>query len=262
MYYVNQEVFKIKKILGEIRKAVQDYNMIEAGDRVAVGVSGGKDSLTLLTALRQLQNFYPKKFELFAVTLTMGIGEFDISSVKDLCNKIGVNYTVEETLIGKIVFDERNEKSPCSLCANLRRGALNNVAIRLGCNKVALGHHRDDVIETVLLSTFYEGRFHTFSPLTHLERTNLDIIRPLIYTQEKDIRKFVKSYGISPIKSPCHIDGTTKRQDIKDLLSNISKDNREVKSNIFGAIQRSGIDGWDKEGTRGRGTGGQVSCPT
>lgn len=218
--------------------------MIQEGDRIAVGVSGGKDSLTLLIALRQLQNYYPKKFELEAVTLTLGIGEFDLSYVKELCEKIGVNYTIEETLIGRIVFEELKEQSPCSLCANLRRGALNNVAKRLHCNKVALAHHRDDVIETVLLSTFYEGRFHTFSPVTHLRRTDLYLIRPLIYTEEKLVKQFIKKAGINPVPSPCHVDGKTKRQYIKDLLNNLTLDNREVKSNIFGAIKRSGIDDW------------------
>ena len=137
-----------------MRKAVEDYNMIEDGDRIAVGVSGGKDSLTLLTVLRRLQDFFPKKFELEAITLTMGIGEFDLTPVQELCTQIGVNYTIEETLIGKIVFEERQEKNPCSLCANLRRGALHNVAKRLNCNKVALGHHRDDVIETIIIKYF------------------------------------------------------------------------------------------------------------
>ena len=163
----------IKRLLGQIRRAIQDYDMIQDGDRVAVGVSGGKDSLTLLVALRQLKNFLPRKFELEAITLTMGIGEFDTTPIKELCERIDVNYTVEETLIGKIVFEARKEKNPCSLCANLRRGALHNAAKRLNCNKVALAHHRDDVIETLLLSTFYEGRLHTFSPVTYLDRKGL-----------------------------------------------------------------------------------------
>ena len=227
-----------------MRKAVEDYNMIEDGDRIAVGVSGGKDSLTLLTVLRSLQDFFPKKFEIEAITLTMGIGEFDLTPVKELCSKIGVNYTIEETLIGKIVFEERQEKNPCSLCANLRRGALHNVAKRLNCNKVALGHHRDDVIETLLLSTFYVGRFHTFSPVTHLERKDLYLIRPLIYTEEREIKGFVKSYGLQTVPSPCTVNGATKRQYIKELLLQMSKDNREIKSNIFGAVKRSGIDAW------------------
>ncbi|WP_083225202.1 tRNA 2-thiocytidine biosynthesis TtcA family protein [Acetivibrio mesophilus] len=218
--------------------------MIQEGDRIAVGVSGGKDSLALLVALRQIKNFLPVKFELEAVTLTMGIGEFDLSPVKELCKKIDVNYTIEETLIGKIVFEERQEKNPCSLCANLRRGALHNTAKRLGCNKVALAHHMDDVIETFLLSTFYEGRIHTFSPVTYLDRKGLYLIRPLIYTEEKLVKEFIKGNNITTVHNPCPANGYTKRQYIKDLLWDLKKDNREIKSNIFGAIKRSGIDNW------------------
>lgn len=227
-----------------MRRVVQDYNMIEDGDRIAVGVSGGKDSMTLLTALRQLQNFYPKKFELEAISLTMGIGNADFTPVVEYCKKIGVNYTIEETLIGKIIFEVRNEKNPCSMCANLRRGALHNKAKTLGCNKVALGHHRDDAVETLLLSTFYEGRIHTFSPVTYLDRKDLYLIRPLIYTEEKQIKSVVKSESLPIVKSPCHVDGKTKRQFIKDLILDLQKDNREIKSNLFGAIKRAEIDGW------------------
>lgn len=237
-------MLKIKKLLGQIRKAIQDYDMIQDGDRIAVGVSGGKDSLALLVALRQIKNFLPRKFELEAVTLTMGIGEFDLSPVKELCEEIDVNYTIEQTDIGKIIFEARQEKNPCSLCANLRRGALHNVAKSLNCNKVALAHHRDDVVETVLLSTFYEGRFHTFSPVTYLGRKNLYLIRPLIYTEEKLVKEFIKANNITTVPSPCHIDGKTKRQYIKDLLMNLQKENREIKNNIFGAIKRLGIDDW------------------
>jgi tRNA(Ile)-lysidine synthetase-like protein len=218
--------------------------MIQDGDRIAVGVSGGKDSLALLTALKQIQNFLPRKFELEAVTLTMGIGEFDLTPVKEHCRKIGVNYTIEETVIGNIIFEAREEKNPCSLCANLRRGALNNVAKSLGCNKVALAHHRDDMIETFLLSTFYEGRLHTFSPVTYLKRKDLYLIRPLIYIEEKMIKQFIKKNNITTISSPCHINGKTKRQYIKELLKDLHKENRDIKNNIFGSVKRSGIDDW------------------
>lgn len=218
--------------------------MIQEGDKIAVGVSGGKDSLALLIALKQLQNFYPVQFSLEAVTLTLGIGEIDLSTVAELCTKINVNYTVEETVIGKIIFEAREEKNPCSLCANMRRGALNNVAKRLGCNKVALAHHRDDVIETFFLSTFYEGRFHTFSPVTYLRRKELHLIRPLIYTEEKLIKQYIKTNNITTVASPCHINGKTKRQYIKEVLADLHKENREVKTTIFGAIKRSGIEGW------------------
>lgn len=234
----------IKKLLGQTRKAIEDYNMIQEGDRIAVGVSGGKDSLALLVLLKQLQSFFPAKFELEAVTLTMGIGEFDLTPVKELCKSIGVNYTIEETVIGKIVFEARDETNPCSLCANLKRGALHNVAKRLDCNKVALAHHRDDVIETFLLSTLYAGKFQTFSPVTYLKRKELYLIRPMIYIEEKHVKEYIKANNLVTVPSPCHVDGKTKRQYIKELLMEMHKENRNIKNNIFGAIKRSGIDEW------------------
>lgn len=237
------EFLKQKRLLGQVRKAAADYNMIEEGDRIAVGISG-KDSITLLIALCQLQKFYPVKFGLEAITLTLGIGETDLAYTKDLCRELGVNYTVVETQIGKIVFEERKEKNPCSLCANMRRGALNNTAAALGCNKVALGHHRDDAIETFLLSTLYEGRFHTFSPVTHLEDKDLYTIRPLVYLHEKEIKGFVNANRIQAIKNPCTANGTTKRQYIKELLHQMQQENSQAKDNLFGALQKSGIDGW------------------
>lgn len=233
-----------KRLLGQLRRAIQDFDMIQDGDRIAVGVSGGKDSLTLLVLLSQLQKFYPARFHLEAVTLTLGIGEADFTPVARLCSEIGVNFTLEETLIGKVVFEARQEKNPCSLCANMRRGALHNVAKSLGCNKVALAHHMDDVIETFLLSLFYEGRIHTFSPVTYLERKDIYLIRPLIYAEEKEIKAFVKASGLVTVPSPCHLDGSTKRQYAKELLQEMSRSNRGLKSNIFGAIRRLGIDGW------------------
>ena len=237
-------VFYIKRILGQVRKAIQDFDMIREGDRIAVGVSGGKDSLTLLLALRKLMDFYPVGFGLEAVTLAMGIGEPDYTPVKNLCDSIGVNYTIEETLIGRIIFEARKEENSCSMCANLRRGALNNAAARLGCNKVALAHNRDDVIETLLLSTFYEGRLHTFSPVTYLDRKDIFVVRPLIYVEEKQIKAFVKNGNLKTVQNPCQANGKTKRQYIKELLLDLSRENREIKNNIFGAIRRSGQDGW------------------
>ena len=242
----NFEKRGLKRILGQTRRAIQDYDMIHEGDRIAVGVSGGKDSLTLLIALRKLMDFYPARFEIKAVTLSMGIGEPDYSPVRQLCEDIGVEYVIEDTYIGKIVFEARQESNPCSLCANLRRGALNNAALRLGCNKVALAHNRDDAIETLLLSTFYEGRIHTFSPVTYLDRKGIHVIRPLLYVEEKQIKAFIKENGIQVVQNPCPANGKTKRQYIKDLLTNLSFDNREIKNNIFGAIKRSDLDGWHK----------------
>ena len=233
-----------KRILGQVRKAIQDYDMIQEGDRIAVGVSGGKDSLTLLVTLRKLKDFYPVGFDLKAVTVAMGIGEPDFSPVQRVCEEIGVDYTIEDTYIGKIVFEARQEKNPCSLCANLRRGALNSTAVKLGCNKVALAHNRDDVIETLLLSTLYEGRIHSFSPVTQLDRKGIYVLRPLIYVEEKQIKAFVKESSLQIVRNPCPANGHTKRQYIKQLLMELSAENREIKNNIFGAIKRSGLDGW------------------
>lgn len=234
-----------KKILGQVRRAVHDYNMIQEGDRIAVGVSGGKDSLALLVALKSLSDFYPEKFEIKAITLTLGIGEADFSPIQDLCNSLGIDYTIEGTLIGKIVFEARNEKNPCSLCANMRRGALHNAAKRLGCNKVALGHNRDDVIETLMMSLFYEGRIHTFSPVTYLGRKNISVIRPLVYSEGKGIKGFIKSQGITIIPSPCPMAGKTCRKLVENYLKEMQEDIPMAKDNIFSAIKKSGIDGWD-----------------
>jgi len=228
-----------------MRRAITDYKMIKNGDKIAVGVSGGKDSLTLLYGLRKLQDFFPEKFSLEAITLTLGIYKTDLSYLKDFCNSIGVNYTVEETLIQKIVFETREEKSPCSLCANMKRGAIHNVAKRLGCNKLALGHHKDDVIETLLMSLFYEGNIRTFSPVTYLGRKELFLIRPLIYTEEEEIRAFAKIQNFKIIKSECLINGCTKRQFIKDIISQMYRDNPLVRKNMFGAIKRSKIETWN-----------------
>lgn len=233
-----------QRILGQVRRAIQDFNMIQEGDRIAVGVSGGKDSLALLIALRKLKDFFPIPYHLEAVTLKMGPDDADFTPVRILCEEMGVNYTIEETLIRKVVFEVRKEKKACSLCANLKRGALHNVAKKLGCNKVALAHHMDDVIETFLLSAFFEGRIHTFSPVTYLERKDIYLIRPLIYVEEREIRGFIKANGNTVIPSSCPLSGKTKREYIKQLLLKLSLENRKIKSNLFGAIKRSGIEGW------------------
>lgn len=235
---------KLQKLLSYVRRAVDDYNMIDCGDRIAVGISGGKDSLTLLSALKALQRFYPNKFELEAVSVSLGFDGMDFSEIRRFCDEINVKYTIVETDIGEIIFDARKEKNPCSLCAKMRKGALNDAVEKLGCNKVALGHNRDDVIETFFLSLFYEGRIYTFSPVTYLDRKNIYSIRPLVYVPEKEVKSFVKAHGISIVKNKCPVDGYTKREDIKEFVhSQISKyDHFEEK--VFGAVKRSGIGGW------------------
>lgn len=236
---------KIQHLLSYVRRATDDYHMIEQGDRIAVGISAGKDSLALLLALRHLQYIYPGKFELEAITISLGFDNFDLTKVKEFCHSLGVNYTVHETEIAKIVFEERKESNPCSLCSKMRKGALYNVAKSLGCNKVALGHNQDDINETLLMSLLYEGRIHTMPPMMKLEGNPLTLIRPLIYAPEKDIKYFVKKQGLPVVKSPCPADGNTTRETTKNLIYSLEKDIPKLSSRIFGAVERSQIEGWN-----------------
>jgi len=237
----------MKKILGCIRRADQDFSMIQEGDRIAVGLSGGKDSLTLLKALRLYQYFSKTPFQLEAITLTMGLEPFDLSGVEKLCAELGIRYTVRHTQIGKIIFEARKEKNPCSLCANMRRGALHNVALELGCNKVALGHHREDVIETFFLSLFYEGRLNTFSPVTYLDRKKITLIRPMIYVPEKEIISYARRENLPVVHNPCPANGLTKRQYMKDLMTSICRDIPGAKERVIGALRnKEQYNLWDK----------------
>ena len=235
---------KLQKLLSYVRRAVEDYNMIEQGDKIAVGISGGKDSICLLLALKNLQRFYTKQFELEAITVSLGLPNDNYDDIQHFCDKIGVNYTVVNTDIGQIIFEERKEKNPCSLCAKMRKGALNDMAEQLNCNKVALGHNKDDIVETFFMSLFYEGRIHCFSPVSFLDRKQIYSIRPLMYVPEPEIKGFIQKSGISIVKNPCIADGNTKRQETKQLLQSLSKDYKNLQEKVFGAIQRSDIKGW------------------
>ena len=240
---------KLQRVLSEVRKAVDDYHMIAEGDKIAVGISGGKDSLTLLYALSSLRRFYPHPFELVAVTVDLGFANLDLSEIKKLCEKLEVPYTVVKTQIGQIVFEQRQENNPCALCAKMRKGALNEAMKQLGCNKIAYAHHKDDVVETMMLSLLYEGRFHTFSPVTYLDDTGLTVIRPLIYMKEADVIGFVRKYEVPVVKSPCPADGHTKREYVKQLLKQLNTENPGVKQRMFTAIQ-NGCDNlkeWNKD---------------
>ena len=237
---------KLQKLLSYVRRAVDDYSMIEEGDKIAVGISGGKDSICLLVALKHLQRFYPKRFELEAITVSLGLPGASYDGIQALCNELGVHYTVVETDIGKIIFDERKEKNPCSLCAKMRKGALNEAMLAAGCNKIAYAHHKDDVIETMMMSLLYEGRLHTFQPVTHLDRTGITVIRPLIYLNEADIIGFVRKNHVPVVKSPCPVDGHTRREYIKQLIRNLNLENPGVKERMFTAVQNSQLDGWQK----------------
>lgn len=211
----------MRKILGCVRRAVEDFNMIGDGDKVAVGVSGGKDSLALLKALALYRRFSPVQYELYGIMLTMGLEEVDTTAIEAFCDQIEVPLTIKHTHIGRIVFEERKEPNPCSLCARMRRGALHNVALELGCKKVALGHHREDVIETLLLSLLYEARINTFSPVTYLDRKDITVIRPLIYAPEIEIIRATKRLDLPVLKNPCPADGQTKRHEMKELMNYI-----------------------------------------
>lgn len=227
----------IQQMLSPLRRAIDDYSMINDGDKIAVGLSGGKDSMTLLVTLNALRRFYPKKFTLVAVTIDLGLSgsnENELSAITKYCNEIGVEHYIERTDIGKIIFEERKEKNPCSLCSKMRRGALNTAAINLGCNKIALGHHRDDLMETLFLSLFYEGRLSTFSPVTYLSRTDVTVIRPMIYIEEKNIAAFSKD--LPKYKNVCPADKHTQRQYVKNLIDGIKADIPFVKDRISSAI--------------------------
>lgn len=229
----------MRKILGCIKKAVKDFDMIQDGDVIGVGVSGGKDSVTLLHALKLFQNFSPVKYELKALSLTLGFDNFDLEPIQKLCNEIDVEYIIKPTQIGKIVFEERNEKNPCSLCSRFKRAALHNLCKENSITKLALGHHRDDGIETLFLSMFYEGRISTFEPVTYLSRKDLTMIRPMIYVEEKDIKKAVKKHSIPVVKSPCPADGNTKREYMKQALLSFYKDIPPAKQNLLNALMNT-----------------------
>ena len=235
---------KLQQLLSYTRKAVDDYQMIQDGDHIAVGISGGKDSLTLLYALHGLKRFYPHKFELSAITVDLGYEKFDTEPLRRLCEELKVPYRVVKTDIAHILFEERKESNPCSLCAKMRKGALNDAVKEMGCNKVAYAHHKDDIIETMLMSLIFEGRFHTFSPVTYLDRMDLTVIRPLMYMNEADVIGFINKYDVPVVKSPCPADGNTKREYIKQLLRQLNLENPGVKERMFTAIQTGNLKGW------------------
>ena len=234
----------MQKLLGLVRRCADDYHMIEAGDRIAAGISGGKDSLTLLVLLANLRKFYPKPFELEAITIDMGLPGMDFAPVEALCRGLEVPYTRVRTEIGPVIFDYRKEKNPCSMCAKMRRGALNEALLKHGCNKVALGHHYDDAVETFLMSLIFEGRLSCFQPVTYLDRTGVTQIRPMLYLSEKTVAHFAEAQGLPVVHNTCPADKSTKRQEIKDLIYRLSADYPDLKSRIFGAMQRLPLPEW------------------
>ena len=237
----------MQKLMGLVRRCVDDYNMIQEGDRIAVGVSGGKDSLVLLVLLAGLKKYFNKPFELEAITIDMGLG-MDYSGVQALCDQWDVPYTIIKTEIAPIIFDYRKEKNPCSMCSKMRRGALNQAIIDKGFNKLALGHHYDDAVETFMMSLIYEGRISCFQPVTNLDRTGVIQIRPMLYIHEKTVDNFAKRMELPVIENRCPVDKHTKREEIKDLVYNLSATYPDLRERIFGAMQRFPLPEWKPQG--------------
>lgn len=234
----------LQKLYSYTRQAINDFQMIQDGDKIAIGVSGGKDSLALLYALSGLQKFIPEKIDIVAITVDLGFGNFETESVKNLCEKLGIEYHLVRTQIADILKAKIKEGSFCSLCAKMRKGALNNFAKDLGCNKIAYAHHKDDFVETMILSLFYEGQFFSFPPMKYYEDVDLTVIRPLLYVPEKDIIGFQNKMTLQSIKNPCPFDKNTKREYVKNLLRQLKKDNPEIQQKMFNAILKGKIYEW------------------
>ncbi len=237
----------MQRMMGLVRRCVDDYNMIEAGDKIGVGVSGGKDSLALLAFLAELRKYHANTFTLEAITIDMGLG-MDYSKIKELCKSLDVPFTLVKTEIAPIIFDYRKEKNPCSMCAKMRRGALNQALLERGLNKLALGHHYDDAVETFMMSLIYEGRISCFQPVTNLDRTGIIQIRPLLYIREQSIDNFVKRQDLPVLTNRCPVDKQTKREEIKKLVYDLSATYPDLKDRIFGAMQRLPLPEWEPKG--------------
>ena len=237
----------MQKLMGLMRRCIDDYNMIQAGDKIAVGVSGGKDSLVLLTLLAGLRAYFNKPFELEAITIDMGLG-MDYSGIRKMCGDLNVPYTIVKTEIAPIIFDHRKEKNPCSMCAKMRRGALNQAILDRGFNKLALGHHYDDAVETFVMNLLFEGRIGCFQPVTNLDRMGVIQIRPMLYLHEKTVDNFVKRAELPVLENRCPVDKQTKREEVKQLVFDLSKTYPDLKERIFGAMQRLPLPEWEPQG--------------
>ena len=240
----------LNSLTGMVRRCVDDYNMISPGDRIAVGISGGKDSLVLLAALSHLKRYYPAPFELEAITIDAGFEGMDFSGVEAMCAELGVPYTRVPTDIREIVFDARQESNPCSLCAKMRRGALNTTLKARGCSKLALGHHFDDAVETFAMSLLFEGRLNCFAPVSYMDRMDVTMIRPLLYVGELRSVNMAKALSLPVVTSTCPMDRTSRRREVKDLLDTLSAAYPDLRSRIFGAMQRLPLPGWERAGEK------------
>jgi len=235
----------MNKFTGLVRRCIEDYDMIADGETIAVGVSGGKDSLVVLCALASLRRFYPKRFDIHAITIDTGFPGGDFSPIANLCRELGVPYTVKKTEISSIVFDQRREKNPCALCSKMRRGSIAGLITELGIKKIALGHHYDDAVETFALSLLYEGRIHCFRPVTYMDRTGITQLRPMLYAREDAVRALAKEMNLPILHNPCPQNGVSKREEVKVLLKTLGETYPDIKPKIFGAIQRLPIEGWE-----------------
>lgn len=232
------EIMKLQQMYSLTRKAIDDFQMIEENDCIALGISGGKDSMALLYILAGLRKFYPKKFTLIGVTIDLGFDNLNLTKIQETCDNLNVPYEIIKTDIADIVFHQRKESSPCSLCAKMRKGALNDAMKKHGCNKVAYAHHKDDVVDTMMLSLLYEGRFHSFLPVTYLDRSEITVIRPFLYVNERDVIGFINKYQVPIVKSPCPVDKKTKREYVKNLIRSINEENTDARERMFTAVMR------------------------
>ena len=237
----------MQKLMGLMRRCIDDYDMIQAGDKIAVGVSGGKDSLVLLRLLAGLRAYFNKPFTLEAITIDMGLG-MDYSAIEALCRELDVPYTIVKTEIAPIIFDHRKEKNPCSMCAKMRRGALNQAILDRGFNKLALGHHYDDAVETFVMNLLFEGRIGCFQPVTNLDRPGIIQIRPMLYIHEKTVDNFARRMELPVTENRCPVDKTTKREEVKSLIYELSQRYPDLKQRIFGAMQRYPLEVWAPQG--------------
>lgn len=246
-YFEKSKKMTLQKLMSQTRQALDDYHMINEGETIAVGISGGKDSLALLQVLNGLKRYYSPTFKLIAVTVDAGFKNINYEEIQKMCEEINVPYYVISTDIYQIVFEERKESNPCSLCSKMRKGAINHFLNEKHISKLAYAHHKDDVIETMMLSLLFEGRFHTFSPVTYLSQTNITLIRPFIYVNEADIIGYMNRNPMPVIKSACPADGNTKREYIKQLIKEMNHSSKDVRKKLFAAVVNSNIDGWEKE---------------
>ena len=235
----------MQKLMGLVRRCIEDYDMIRPGDKIAVGVSGGKDSLILLKILAGLRAY--SDFELAAITIDMGLG-MDYSGIQTMCDELQVPYHLIKTEIGPIIFEYRKEKNPCSMCSKMRRGALNQALLDLGLDKLALGHHYDDAVETFVMSLIYEGRISCFQPVTNLDRTGIIQIRPMLYVHERTVDSFAQRMALPVVENRCPVDKHTKREEIKELVYELTARYPDLKERIFGAMQRLPLPEWEPHG--------------